>query len=166
MYTLINQYCQGIYKQVAEVAAHKLHDSEVAQLFGIATFAVVMIICPLLIIISKNAISSIRVTQAMNYYFIFDKYKAISKLDYIYQTQFTIDIIVPKINKVFALSVEKKSADMRIQKKKQEKLIMKMLPKEIVQRVLCGERTSESFEHATLYFSSVDGFHLVSENCS
>ena len=71
-----------------------------------------------------------------------------------------------KINKVFALSVEKKSADMRAQKKKQEKLIMKMLPKDIIQRVMSGERTSESFDHATLYFSSVDGFNHVSKQCS
>ena len=74
--------------------------------------------------------------------------------------------MVPKINKVFALSVEKKSEDMRVQKRKQEKLIMKMLPKSIVERVLKGDRTSESFENATLYFSSVDGFNLVSQNCS
>ena len=41
---------------------------------------------------------------------------------------------------VFALSVEKKSHDMKKQKKKQEKLILKMLPKVIVERVLRREQ--------------------------
>ena len=67
---------------------------------------------------------------------------------------------------VFALSVEKKSHDMKKQKKKQEKLILKMLPKVIVERVLQeGTTVAETFESATLYFSSVDGFHNVSRKC-
>ena len=41
---------------------------------------------------------------------------------------------------VFALSVEKKSHDMKKQKKKQEKLILKMLPKVIVERVIRTEQ--------------------------
>ena len=68
--------------------------------------------------------------------------------------------------KIFALSVERKSEDMRKQKKKQEKLIYKMLPKIIVERVLQGgEQVAETFDQATLYFSSVDGFNEVSRNC-
>lgn len=67
---------------------------------------------------------------------------------------------------VFALSVEKKSHDMKKQKKKQEKLILKMLPKVIVERVIQdGTTVAETFESATLYFSSVDGFHNVSRKC-
>ena len=55
---------------------------------------------------------------------------------------------------------------MRRQKKKQEKLILKMLPKVIVERVIQGgEQVAESFDQATLYFSSVDGFSDVSKNC-
>ena len=55
---------------------------------------------------------------------------------------------------------------MRRQKKKQEKLILKMLPKVIVERVIQGgEPVAESFDQATLYFSSVDGFNEVSKNC-
>ena len=68
--------------------------------------------------------------------------------------------------KLFALSVEQKSEDMRGQRKKQETLIMKMLPKSIVQRVLSGDRTSQAFQNATLYFSTVDEFHRVSRECS
>ena len=68
--------------------------------------------------------------------------------------------------KVFALSVEKKSADMKKQKKKQEKLILRMLPKVIVEKVVAGgEPVAETFEQATLYFSSVDGFNMVSQKC-
>lgn len=55
---------------------------------------------------------------------------------------------------------------MKRQKKKQEKLIFKMLPKVIVDRVIQGgEHVAETFEQATLYFSSVDGFVEVSRNC-
>ena len=62
--------------------------------------------------------------------------------------------------------MEKKSEDMKKQKKKQEKLILKMLPKMIVEKVLSGgEHVAETFENATLYFSSVDGFNLVSQKC-
>ena len=58
-----------------------------------------------------------------------------------------------------------KTQDMRRQKKRQEKLIVKMLPKFIIAKVMAGETTAESFDQATLYFSSVDGFHEVSKNC-
>ena len=54
---------------------------------------------------------------------------------------------------------------MRDQKRKQEKLIVKMLPKFIVEKVMAGETTAETFEQATLYFSSVDGFCEVSKKC-
>ena len=56
---------------------------------------------------------------------------------------------------------------MRRQKRKQEKLIYKMLPKVIVERVVSGNTadTAETFDHATLYFSSVDGFQLVAKHC-
>ena len=66
---------------------------------------------------------------------------------------------------IFALSVEKKSNDMKKQKRKQEKLVLKMLPKAIVQRVMSGETAAETFDQATLYFSSVDGFVNVSTKC-
>ena len=56
---------------------------------------------------------------------------------------------------------------MRRQKKKQEKLIYKMLPKVIVERVMAGNASdaAETFDQATLYFSSVDGFQLVAAHC-
>ena len=66
---------------------------------------------------------------------------------------------------IFALSVEKKSNDMKKQKRKQEKLVLKMLPKAIVQRVMSGETAAETFDQATLYFSAVDGFVNVSTKC-
>ena len=41
-----------------------------------------------------------------------------------------------------------------------------MLPKEIVERVVMGgEVVAETFDHATLYFSCVDGFVNVSQKC-
>ena len=68
---------------------------------------------------------------------------------------------------MFAISVERKSDDMKKQKKKQEKLIMKMLPKAIIEKVMAGGAVTvaESFDNATLYFSSVDGFVEVSRHC-
>jgi class 3 adenylate cyclase len=56
---------------------------------------------------------------------------------------------------------------MRKQKKKQEKLIMKMLPKAIIEKVMAGGAVTvaETFDNATLYFSSVDGFIEVSRHC-
>ena len=64
------------------------------------------------------------------------------------------------------MSVEKKNWDMKRQKRKQEKLIHKMLPKMIVEKVvLGGEQVADTFEQATLYFSAVDGFNQVSKKC-
>ena len=54
---------------------------------------------------------------------------------------------------------------MKKQKRKQEKLVLKMLPKAIVERVMSGETAAETFDQATLYFSSVDGFVNVSTKC-
>ena len=55
---------------------------------------------------------------------------------------------------------------MRRQKRKQEKLIFKMLPKLVVERVMAGDRAAETFESATLYFSTVVGFANVTKACS
>ena len=56
---------------------------------------------------------------------------------------------------------------MKKQKKKQEKLIMKMLPKAIIEKVMAGGSTTvaDTFDNATLYFSAVDGFIEVSRHC-
>ena len=64
---------------------------------------------------------------------------------------------------VFAVGFAKKSHDMKRQKKKQEKLILKMLPKEIVTKLNEGLSTSEEFESATLYFSCVVEFYKVTK---
>ena len=63
------------------------------------------------------------------------------------------------------MSVEKKSADMRKQKKKQDKLIYKMLPKDVVDRLNSGAATAENFESATLFFSTVVDFANVTKKC-
>lgn len=124
----LNEVLDKLIVSVIELAAERLHKSFIAQVWGVSTLCIVLIICPLLGILSKNAIKSIQ---------------------------------------VFALSVERKSDDMKKQKKKQEKLILKMLPKVIVERVVQGgEQVAETFDQATLYFSAVDGFVNVSRNCS
>ena len=60
----------------------------------------------------------------------------------------------------------KKSEAMKRQKKKQEKLVLKMLPKEVVDKLNEGLNTAEEFESATLFFSSVVGFADVTRICT
>ena len=67
---------------------------------------------------------------------------------------------------IFAEGFAKKSYDMKRQKKKQEKLILKMLPKEVVAKLNEGLNTAEEFESATLFFSSVVDFAQVTTKCT
>ena len=55
---------------------------------------------------------------------------------------------------------------MKKQKKKQDALILKMLPKEVVAKMNCGGDIAENFEAATLFFSSVVDFALVAKKCT
>ena len=67
---------------------------------------------------------------------------------------------------IFAEGFAKKSYDMKRQKKRQEKLILKMLPKEVVAKLNEGLNTAEEFESATLFFSSVVDFAQVTTKCT
>ena len=51
--------------QSNRLTAEKLHDSFVAQVWGVSTLGVVLLICPLLGVLSKNAIGSIQVNTAL-----------------------------------------------------------------------------------------------------
>ena len=66
---------------------------------------------------------------------------------------------------IFAVSVEKKSEDMKRQKRKQDALILKMLPKGVVDKLNNGVDTAENFESATLFFSTVVDFSCVTRSC-
>lgn len=68
-------------------------------------------------------------------------------------------------NQMFALSLEKKSDDMKKQRRKQDTLILKMLPRVVVEKLNGGEETAETFESATLYFSSVVDFSQMTQKC-
>ena len=61
--------------------------------------------------------------------------------------------------------MEKKSADMKRQKKKQDALVYKMLPKEVVTKINSGGDTAENFESSTVFFSTVVDFAKVAESC-
>ena len=61
--------------------------------------------------------------------------------------------------------MENKSADMKRQKRKQDALIYKMLPKDVVEKLNTGVDTAENFESATLFFSSVVDFDIVTKTC-
>lgn len=113
-------------KRVKFLAEEGISDANMSQIWGILLLFFVMILSPILVILAKNAISSIQ---------------------------------------VFAVSVEKKSADMKKQKRKQDALILKMLPKDVVDKLNSGVDIAESFESATLYFSSVVDFSEVTKAC-
>ena len=66
---------------------------------------------------------------------------------------------------MFAVSVEKKSVDLKRQKKKQDALILKMLPKDVVAKLNSGVDIAETFESATLFFSSVVDFSQITKEC-
>ena len=68
--------------------------------------------------------------------------------------------------KVFAVSLEKKSHGMKRQKRKQDALILKMLPKEVVDKLNSGADIAENFESATLFFSTVVDFAEVTKKCT
>ena len=67
---------------------------------------------------------------------------------------------------MFALGLEKKSHAMKKQKKKQEKLVLRMLPKDVVDKLNSGIDIAETFDSATLFFSSVYGFANVTKFCT
>ena len=64
------------------------------------------------------------------------------------------------------VSVENKSVDMQKQKRKQDVLIYKLLPKDIVTKLASGEVTAENFASSTLFFSSVVDFANVTKACT
>ena len=55
---------------------------------------------------------------------------------------------------------------MKKQKKKQDSLILKMLPKEVVDKLNSGADIVENFDSATLFFSSVVDFVQVTTKCT
>ena len=55
---------------------------------------------------------------------------------------------------------------MKKQKRKQEALVLRMLPKDVVDKLNSGQDIAESFESATLFFSSVCGFKEVTNKCT
>ena len=66
----------------------------------------------------------------------------------------------------FLVSVENKSADMQKQRKKQDVLIYKLLPKDIVSKLGSGDDTAENFASSTLFFSTVIDFGKVTKACT
>ena len=64
------------------------------------------------------------------------------------------------------VSVENKSEDMQKQRKKQDVLVYKLLPKDIVSKLGSGEDTAENFASSTLFFSTVIDFSNVTKACT
>ena len=116
-----------LVRRTKMLAEDEISGANISQIWGIVLLIFVMILSPILVILAKNAISSIQ---------------------------------------VFAVSVEKKSLDMKKQKKKQDALIFKMLPRDVVEKLNSGADTAENFESATLFFSTVVDFALVTKGKS
>ena len=116
-----------ITRRVKLIGEEDLYDSLLAQVWGVFLLFVVLAISPLLVILARNAISTIQ---------------------------------------IFATSVENKAEAMKRQQRKQERLIYKMLPKIVVQKMNSGEEVAENFDSATIFFSSVHEFALMTKNCS
>ena len=67
---------------------------------------------------------------------------------------------------LFAVSVENKAVQMKRQQAKQQKLIRKMLPKAVVEKLKKGQKVAETFESVTIYFSNVIDFNQITMKCS
>jgi len=113
--------------RIKELGEEDLYYSMMAQIWGCCLLVLVLLISPMLVILAKNAISTIQ---------------------------------------IFALSVENKAVAMKKQQKKQARLIYKMLPKVVVEKMKTGEEVAETFDSATLFFSSVVGFKDITKKCS
>ena len=70
------------------------------------------------------------------------------------------------ILQLFATSVENKAVGLKRQQRKQNILIYKMLPKIVVEQLKSGETVAETFDSATLFFSTVVDFKLIASECS
>ena len=53
---------------------------------------------------------------------------------------------------------------MKKQQKKYNRLIYKMLPRVVVDKIKAGKEVAETFESATLYFSNVVEFSLIAKS--
>ena len=113
--------------RVRKIGEDDLYDSMMAQIWGIFLLFIVLLISPLLVVLARNAISTIQ---------------------------------------IFATSVENKAVGMKRQQRKQERLIYKMLPKVVVEKMNSGQEVAETFDSATIFFSSVHEFSSITKNCS
>lgn len=114
-------------KQIKQLGEDTMFDSLLAQVWGISLLILVLLISPMLVVLARNAISTLQ---------------------------------------VFAQSVELKAVGMKKQQKKQRRLVYRMIPKVVVEKMDSGQVIAESFESATLYFSSVDEFTAITRNCT
>lgn len=62
---------------------------------------------------------------------------------------------------LFASSLESRAKALKKQQDKQNKLIYKMLPRLVVEKLKSGEDVIETFESASLFFSSLVGFASI-----
>ena len=67
---------------------------------------------------------------------------------------------------VFATSLDMRARALKQQHKKQNKLIYRMLPQNVVDRLKGGEDVIETFSSATIYYSTVVCFQDISINCT
>ena len=66
---------------------------------------------------------------------------------------------------VFASSLNNRAIALKRQRRKQNKLMYKMLPSTIVEKLRKRKEPNETFDSATIYFCSVVGFSDLLRNC-
>ena len=64
---------------------------------------------------------------------------------------------------IFSKSLQKKSADLRTERKKTEKLLYKMLPEIVADGLKNGNTTTETFKSATIGFINIDDFSTLTK---
>jgi class 3 adenylate cyclase len=69
------------------------------------------------------------------------------------------------ISPLIVALIKMKAKDMRMKRRRGEKLIYQMLPKSVVENIQNKKYTSEMFESATVCFTEMDGFKDIARTC-
>ena len=67
---------------------------------------------------------------------------------------------------MFAWSLDSRAKALKRQQRKQNKLIHKMLPKVVVEKLKSGQDVIETFDSASIFFSSVVAFKDITRACT
>ena len=130
--------------RIAKIGADDVDDAETALLWGIVVFALMLVISPVLLAMSRNTISSMQVS--------------LNAITLLYN--------IPMQTQVYAKNVEQTTSEMRREQRKRNQLLYRILPKEVVGRMMAGVSVVDHYQSATLFFSTVVGFSQIVRACT